>query len=1480
MLPVKTSSKALLVITIFLAIAQPHVKNKVAYTTATDSKIIPVTGSMASSVQTAPAFKINTQEELAATIAAQEYFISNRDSANSFQSPNRKQHLRSIFQPGKWTVTPREKSDQGNELIFTLNGVYSDNQLRFNASKQTHARVHENMVEFDHSGLFTVQYINKPDGIEQTFVVYKNPGLPNKKIAVKMRVNNGWRLQEERANEITISGESRAGKINYKKLKAWDAGNHELDASMHVETDHVISIEVDTRNAVYPVTIDPTVTAGTNWGVESNQASSGFGCSIFSAGDVNGDGYSDVIIGANKYDNTFTDEGAAFMYLGGPAGISTTASWTYYGGQAGAEFGTSVSTAADVNGDGYADVLIGAPKYDDGQTDEGKVFAFYGGGGGICAGGSLSTVPNWTAKGNQAGALFGYSVAAAGDVDNDGYSDIVIGAPSYDNGETDEGVVFYYKGQGPKPCLGAGGGLQNIYTNLLEVNQAGANFGVSVAGAGDVNGDNFYDIVAGANLYDNGETNEGNIFVWHGKSGALNTAWNFRMEENQAGSNYGISVSTAGDVNGDGYSDIIVGANLWSSSNNTDDCAGAPGGPRPLVENGKAFMYPGSSAGSFNPLPAAKWDRQAIVDYSHFGSSVACAGDINGDGYSDVIVGSADYDEITAVCALTFSNSGRAYIYEGGDAAKGLGSASARGLFSGGANNVGVGYSVAPAGDINGDGFSDILTSSISFTNGEPNEGKVWSVYGTPFGLDNVNLDVDWTGEQNQASSYYGVSVASAGDVNGDGFGDVIIGAHLYDNTQTNEGAAFVHLGTAAGINGVAAWSVYGGQNTATLGYSVACAGDVNGDGYSDVVVSAYQYDNGGFTDNGKVDIYFGSAAGLSATPNWTKSGNANNQYFGYSVACAGDVNLDGYSDVMIGAQQYSNGETNEGAAFVFHGSATGPSSTADWIMESNKANANFGFSVACAGDINGDGFNDIIVGAPNYNNTLAGEGRVSVYHGSATGLATIANWTKDGGVASMQFGYSVASAGDVNADAFSDVIIGSPFYSNGQANEGRVQEFNGSSGGLSAAAAWSLESNAANFNMGYSATSAGDVNSDGYSDVVVGIPGDAKGRSNCYHGSIAGLSSTLSWTTSGGASTTAGARLGNSLAPAGDVNGDGFSDVIVGSPLYSRGELNEGIVRIYYGGEKQNAPNNVWLLNSDLAKTIDHTNKSDNLFGIAYNGRCFLGRSQGRIAWETQKQGVPFNSYGGIPISKIATQTARQAAFTSIALNGYLYKQAIAKVLPSKTTKSRLRIQYPAVNAITGQIMGPWRYLSAYMQGGLGFWSLPLPVKLLSFDAQLIQKEVVLNWKVADEHKAVQYEIERSTDGIGFSRIATVSASLAQQSYHLTDGQVPDAGKLYYRLVIREADANTRYSDAIVITLPNRGRECIQYADKTVFISCDRPYEYILTDINGRPILKGRGAAGAASISLSDKAGLLPGTYIFSVLTQGATHVSKKIIL
>jgi hypothetical protein len=424
-----------------------------------------------------------------------------------------------------------------------------------------------------------------------------------------------------------------------------------------------------------------------------------------------------------------------------------------------------------------------------------------------------------------------------------------------------------------------------------------------------------------------------------------------------------------------------------------------------------------------------------------------------------------------------------------------------------------------------------------------------------------------WRDEGDQVSSQYGYSVGTAGDVNGDGYADAIVGASYYDNGQEDEGRAFVYHGSAAGLRRAPDWTAESDQAYSYFGAAVSTAGDVNGDGYSDVIVGADWFD-GGDPNEGRAFVYHGSAAGLSTTPDWIAESDQFWAFFGISVGTVGDANGDGYDDVIVGASSYSNGQDLEGRAFVYHGSPAGLSATPSWTAESDQALAFFGASVGTAGDVNGDGYDDAIVGAYNYDDGQAGEGWSFVYQGSAAGLSATPDWTAQTDQAFARLGISVGTAGDVNGDGYDDVIVGAYHYTNGQDSEGRAFVYHGSPAGLSAAPYWRVESNQVSALFGFSVGTAGDVNGDGYDDVIVGADyydrgQDDEGAAFGFYGSADGLRQSSYWS---GEGNQVSAHYGASVGTAGDVNGDGYEEAIVGAYALDHPQTDEGLAFVYSG--------------------------------------------------------------------------------------------------------------------------------------------------------------------------------------------------------------------------------------------------------------------------------------------------------------------------
>ena len=1279
-------------------------------------------------------------------IRKSEYHFTWEEKLKAYVTPNRKNNFRFFYTDKGFSVEPRttkipigefDPMAAPDEIKYKRIPNW---KIKFNLDKMQVGKglwkLAENKAEYI-TNKITVQYINNDDGMRQNFIVHQPLSKADElkiNFSIKTKLNpvlNNDRLQFLHKKNIVL---------NYEDLKVWDAAGKSLSASFIKKRKGKYVIQVDAKDAVYPITIDPisTTPAAT---VESNQVNANLGFSVASAGDVNADGYSDVITGVPAYDNPQLDEGAAFIFHGSATGINTTAAAIVESNLVGARLGISVSTAGDVNGDGFSDIVVGANNYSNAETWEGAVYIYHGSPTGI------NTTAAIMMESNQAQAQMGFSVACAGDVNGDGYSDVIVGVWLFDNPEINEGVAYIYHGSAT--------GISGTIATIVEANQSASNFGIAVAGAGDVNGDGYSDVIVGAEDYDNGQTDEGVAFIYLGSAAGINSTAQTFVEGNLTLSQFGFSVASAGDVNGDGYSDVIVGAYLSSNGQANEGCA---------------FVYHGSASGIINIVTSILECNQIAAS---FGISVACAGDVNGDGYSDVIVGATQYDNVE-------SNEGAAFVFQG--SATGITTVAVAILESNQASAQ-MGRGVASGGDVNGDGYSDVIVGAPQYDNPESNEGAAFVYHGSATG---INSTAALMLESNQVSADFGRSVAGAGDVNSDGYSDIIVGIPLYDNGQSTEGAAFVFHGSATGINTPVAAQLECNQANAQMGISVGGAGDVNGDGYSDVIVGAFQYTNGENVE-GAFFVYHGSATGVNTTAAIQVESNEESAHMGNSVAGAGDVNGDGYGDIIVGAYTFSNGETGEGAAFVYLGSATGVVVATAVRLEPNQADAGMGFSVAGAGDVNGDGYGDVVVGSPG--GWTNDNGLIYVYHGSSSGI---------NGTAATQilktavfFGGSVAGAGDVNGDGYSDIIAGASDLGIG----GAAFVYHGSATGINTTAAAQITGTQATAYLGRSVAGAGDVDGDGYSDVIVGAPYYSNGQlyegvAFIYHGGTAGVNTIATAIVE---SNQGSAYMGWSVAGAGDINGDGYSDVITGAWAYDNGQNGEGAVFVYNGNNIGGLRNNLRLYNTDLTTSINKNNSVFSNFGAGLFTKSFLGRDSGKLVWETR---LHYNPYSGTPITNSTLFTAQQNIYTNLGGGGIELKNIVAKILGGRYTKLRARVKYNPIKAITGQAYGPWRYVSSILAANdLG----ALPLDLISFNAAWLQKGKTarLDFKTDKESGICCFDIEKSSDGFNFYSIGTLPAKNVSgiQSYSFIDGNATSKNQ-FYRIKIKGIAGQPDYSN------------------------------------------------------------------------------------
>ncbi|MBT3221954.1 MAG: hypothetical protein HN348_23005, partial [Proteobacteria bacterium] len=394
------------------------------------------------------------------------------------------------------------------------------------------------------------------------------------------------------------------------------------------------------------------------------------------------------------------------------------------------------------------------------------------------------------------------------------------------------------------------------------------------------------------------------------------------------------------------------------------------------------------------------------------------------------------------------------------------------------------------------------------------------------------------------------------------GFNDVVVGAFFDDDNGQNSGSAYVYLGSTTVATNEAKLVASDGADEDYYGRSVSGAGDINGDGYDDIIVGAQNDDNEG-DNSGSSYLYFGNSSGISPTTEYrlVPSDAGTSNQFGTAVAGAGDVNGDGYDDIIVGTG-YGLAPGYLGGAYIFHGGSSGIDLQSETkLVSADIAQFDyFGSSVAAAGDVNGDGYSDVIIGAYADSHTANSAGSAYIFLGSANGIDDKSETKLLAPNASDDdfFGDCVAGAGDVNGDGYDDVIVGA--WQHGVDRSGNAFVYLGSSSGIDVSNPIEFRSSdiISQQKFGISVAGAGDIDGDGYDDVIVGAIGDddngfASGAAYLFPGSSTGIDTSreVKLLASEGTETD---KLGVSVAGAGDVNHDGWADVIVGAYLDQNG--------------------------------------------------------------------------------------------------------------------------------------------------------------------------------------------------------------------------------------------------------------------------------------------------------------------------------------
>lgn len=419
------------------------------------------------------------------------------------------------------------------------------------------------------------------------------------------------------------------------------------------------------------------------------------------------------------------------------------------------------------------------------------------------------------------------------------------------------------------------------------------------------------------------------------------------------GAEFGISVNSAGDVNNDGFDDLIVGEFEFSNGNN---------------EEGRALIFPGSAAGIG---ATAIWTVEGGADFAKFGAEVLGIGDINNDNFDDFAVGAE----------LDGGFQGRAYVYLGGA------TPSTTPIFTAIAPSPSIeafGGNIT-SGDYNCDGLTDLAVSAHLYDGGGP--GNDWGrvlVYDGDISVQRFNsVPTQFTGPASE--TFFGGALES-GNFNDDTAGgnacdDLVIGQpHLTLGGAARRGGVSIFFGGLAGLT-TSGWSAEGTSKENRFGVGLG-VGDTNNDGVDDLAVGGYHAEAGG---KGTAALYLGSAGVMSTTPVWAVEGEADAN-FGRDIDIL-DADNNSFGDVLVTAEKHVfAGSLTEGAVFIyFNGNGT-PALTPLWSeTEGANADSNYGWNGGSAGDVNGDGIEDVFVGAFGTDGLNAPLGHAYVYHGVRT---------------------------------------------------------------------------------------------------------------------------------------------------------------------------------------------------------------------------------------------------------------------------------------------------------------------------------------------------------------------------------------------------------------------------------------------------------------------------------------------------------------
>ncbi|MCB9682500.1 MAG: FG-GAP repeat protein [Alphaproteobacteria bacterium] len=890
-------------------------------------------------------------------------------------------------------------------------------------------------------GAVTTWWEHAAGGLEQGWTVPAPVG--SGPLVVEVAVDGAIAWVEEGTLRL---GEPDGGWVA-DAVAAWDADGVALDVDPEV-TGEGFALRVDVGEARWPVTVDP-VWRPWNKYRQGRGDHDGLGHAVALAGDVDEDGYDDALLGAPGFSGSAASQGRVYLFRGGPGGLATVPSQVWTGVAAGDGLGSTLAFLGDVDGDGHVDAAFGAPGTTSTLTHQGAVWIVHGTGTGLAPaaqvallghdadryfGSVLSTAGDVNGDG-YADVLVGsdrvgristridevqlhvggaggmsptplstwslgrfnrdHAFAGLGDVDGDGFDDMALVQAVPLN----RWALQLYRGGPSGPAA-----VPDLERDL--------SLGTGTVTGMDVDGDGLSDVITA--LY-------GTLSVWRGEAGGLATTPE-RLSAIYAGD---IRVlAGGGDLDGDGRADLLVGS---------------PG--QGGYDQGAVVLIAGTATG-LSPDPIAFWDGGAAR--VSLGAALAI-GDADGDGIDDAVLGgpSMVVDDTGdhfdpgvlgrgAVWWVRGAPGGPAhrrstFPVAGAFPATAVGDVDGDGRidltapFSGLYWQAGTADGMAwppvetsptLAGgsawrplvlvgcDVDGDGFSDVVGTDAT--------DAAW-LRGTPSGPGSVAepLAVSVAGQR-------AVDVHCLGDLDGDGAEEFLVVERVPSGSFSRVSPVLWQGGdppVSTGVELQPTQAATCGGLCRVQSFVAAERVDVNGDGLKDVVLADQ--------DRRQLAVWWGGPLPLSAVADQVVAPRPIGSAFGKALWAGGDVDGDGFDDVLVAA---TSGTAQGGILYVVRGSPSGLVAVADRVLEAPYGiNADHGF-FGGVGDVDGDGFGDVLI-APIWQSAPITERPrpfLGVLRGGPSGLATHPWWVGPVGL----YAAGVAPVGDADGDGFDDVVV------------------------------------------------------------------------------------------------------------------------------------------------------------------------------------------------------------------------------------------------------------------------------------------------------------------------------------------------------------------------------------------------------------------------------------------------------------------------